>query len=105
MRSRGPRCRPPALTLAQVNPGDYSPIPDGPLIEPCLACGCRVVHYTERYQARGKQEKSRHICRSCYNRARPREQAAVQVLPGAIPLDEVTSVDPGLVGRCSVCGL
>ena len=33
----------PALTLAQVNPGDYSPIPGGPLIEPCPVCGGRVV--------------------------------------------------------------
>jgi hypothetical protein len=98
----------PALTLAQVNPGDYSPIADGPLIEPCPVCGGRVVHYTERYQARqarSPKEKSRHICRGCYNRARAREQAAVQVLPGVIPLDEVKPVDPGLLGRCSVCGL
>jgi len=98
----------PALTLAQVNPGDYSPIADGSLIEPCPVCGGRVVHYTERFQARlarGKQETSRHICRGCYNRARAREQAAVQILPGAIPLDEVKPVDPGLLGRCSVCGL
>jgi hypothetical protein len=98
----------PALTLAQVNPGEYSPITDGPLIEPCPVCGGRVVHYTERYQARqarGPKEKSRHICRGCYNQARAREQAAVQILPGAIPLDEVEPVDAGLFGRCSVCGL
>lgn len=98
----------PALTLAQVNPGDYSPIADGSLIEPCPVCGGRVVHYTERYQARqarGPKEKSRHICRGCYNRARDREQAAVQVLPGAIPLDEVRPITAGLLGPCSVCGL
>ncbi len=66
------------------------------------------MHYTERYQARqarGPKERSRHICRGCYNQARAREQAAVQVLPGAIPLDEVEPVDAGLFGRCSVCGL
>ncbi len=99
---------PAGLTLAQVNPGDYSPIADGPLIEPCPVCGGRVVHYTERFQARqarGPKERSRHICRGCYNRARAREQAAVQILPGAIPLDEVEPVDAGLFGRCSVCGL
>ncbi|WP_440949197.1 hypothetical protein [Methanosphaerula subterraneus] len=98
----------PPLTSAQVDPMDYSLIPGGPLVEPCPVCGGRVVHYVERFQARqarGKQERSRHICRSCYNRARSREQAAVQVLPGAIPLDEVRPVDPGLVGRCLVCGL
>jgi hypothetical protein len=98
----------PPLTFARVNPMDYSLIPGGPLVEPCPVCGGRVVHYVERFQARqarGKQEKSRHICRGCFNRARAREQAAVQVLPGAIPLDEVKPVDPGLVGRCSVCGL
>ncbi|ACL15747.1 hypothetical protein [Methanosphaerula palustris] len=98
----------PPLTLAQVNPGDYSLIPGGPLIEPCPVCGGRVVHYTERYQARkarGPKEKSRNICRGCYNRARACEQAAIQVLPGVIPLDEVESVDAGLFGRCSVCGL
>jgi hypothetical protein len=33
------------------------------------------------------------------------EQAAVQILPGAIPLDDVTPIDAGLFGRCSVCGL
>ena len=107
-QTTSPAANNPPLTLAQVNPGDYSPIPGGPLIEPCPVCGGRVVHYTERYQARqarGVKEKSRHICRSCFNRARSREQAAVQVLPGAIPLDEVTPVDPGLFGRCSVCGL
>jgi hypothetical protein len=98
----------PALTLAQVNPGDYSPIADGSLIEPCPVCGGRVVHYTERYQARqarGPKGTSRHICRSCYNKARDREQAAVQILPGAIPLDEVKPITAGLLGRCSVCGL
>ena len=98
----------PALTLAQVNPGDYSPIAGGPLIEPCPVCGGRVVHYTERFQARqarGPKERSRHICRNCYNKARAREQAAVQILPGAIPLDEVEPIDAGLLGRCSVCGL
>ncbi|WP_440950245.1 hypothetical protein [Methanosphaerula subterraneus] len=91
-----------------MDPGDYSPIADGSLIEPCPVCGGRVVHYVERFQARqarGKQEKSRHICRGCFNRARDREQAAVQVLPGAIPLDEVRPITAGLVGRCSVCGL
>ncbi len=99
---------PAGLTLAQVDLGDYSPIADGPMIEPCPVCGGRVVHYTERFQARqarGKQERSRHICRGCFNRARAREQAAVQILAGAIPLDEVEPVDAGLVGRCSVCGL
>ena len=98
----------PALTLAQVNPTDYSPIAGGPLIEPCPICGGRVVHYTERFQARqarGPKERSRHICRNCYNKARAREQAAVQILPGAIPLDEVEPIDAGLLGRCSVCGL
>jgi len=50
-------------------------------------------------------ETTRHICRGCYNRARAREQAAIQILPGAIPLDEVEPVDVGLVGRCLVCGL
>jgi len=97
-----------ALTLAQVDPGDYSPIAGGPLIEPCPVCGGRVVHYTERFQARqarGPKERSRHICRNCYNKARDREQAAVQVLPGAIPLDEVRPITAGLLGRCSVCGL
>jgi hypothetical protein len=67
-----------------------------------------VVHCVERFQARqarGKQKRSRHICRGCYNRARAREQAADQILPGAIPLDEVEPVDAGLFGRCSVCGL
>jgi hypothetical protein len=107
--STGPQPAPtPALTLAQVNPGDYSPIAGGPLIEPCPVCGGRVVHYVERYQARqarGLKETSRHICRGCYNRARVREQAAVQILPGAIPLDEVEPVDAGLFCRCSVCGL
>lgn len=34
-----------------------------------------------------------------------REPAAVQILPGAIPFDEVELVDAGLVGRCPVCGL
>jgi hypothetical protein len=98
----------PPLTLAQVNPGDYSLIPGGPLVEPCPICGGPLVHYTERYQAqqaRGAKERSRHICRGCYHRARAREQVAVQILPGAIPLNEVEPVDPGLVGRCSVCGL
>jgi hypothetical protein len=98
----------PPLTLAQVNPGDYSRIPGGPLVESCPICGGRVVHYTERYQARqarGVKERSRHICRGCYHRARAREQASVQILPGAIPLNEVEPVDPGLFGRCSVCGL
>lgn len=98
----------PVLPLVQVNPGDYSLIAGGPLIESCPVCGGRVVHYTERYQARqarGPKEKSRHICRSCYNQARAREQAGVQILSGAIPLDEVEPVDPGLFGRCSVCGL
>ena len=74
----------PALTPAQVNPGDYS------LIEPGRICGGRVVHYTERYQVR---------------QARDHEQAAVQILPGAIPLDEIKPIDAGLFGRCSVCGL
>ncbi|ACL17338.1 hypothetical protein [Methanosphaerula palustris] len=37
--------------------------------------------------------------------ARVREQAAVQVLPGAIPIDEVKPIASGLLGRCSVCGL
>ncbi len=99
---------PAGLTLAQVDPGDYSPIADGSLIEPCPVCGGRMVHYVERFQARqarGKQETSRHICRNCYNRARAREQAAVQVLPGTIPLDEVRPITAGLLGRCSVCGL
>ena len=48
------------------------------------------MHYTERYQAR---------------QARAREQVAVQILPGALPLDEVEPVNAGLFGRCSVCGL
>ncbi|WP_440950792.1 hypothetical protein [Methanosphaerula subterraneus] len=73
------------------------------LVKPCPVCGGRVVHYTERFQARGQKERSWHICRGCYNRTR--EQAAVQILPGAIPLDEVRPVDAGLFGRCSVCGL
>jgi hypothetical protein len=37
--------------------------------------------------------------------AQSREQAALQILPGAIPLDEVEPLDAGLFGRCSVCGL
>ena len=96
------------MTLAQVNPGDYSPIPNDPLIEPCPIYGGRVVHYTERYQARqarGAKEKSRHICRSYYHQARDREQVAVLILPDAIPLDEVKPIDAGLFGRCTVCGL
>ncbi|WP_440950790.1 hypothetical protein [Methanosphaerula subterraneus] len=63
-----------------------------------------VACYQAR-QARCLKERGRHIYRGCYNRARAREQAAVQILPGAIPLDEVEPVDAGLFGRCSVCGL
>jgi hypothetical protein len=37
--------------------------------------------------------------------ARAREQAAIQILPGAIPLDEIEPVDASLFGRCSICGL
>jgi hypothetical protein len=37
-----------------------------------------------------------------------RSERYLQILPTPIPggpLDEVTPVDPGLFGRCSVCGL
>lgn len=99
---------PAGFTIAQVSPADYSLIPDGVQFEPCQLCGGRTVHYTERFQARqarGPNATARRICQGCYTRARDREQSAVQVLPGTLPITEVESIAPGSIGRCDVCGL
>jgi hypothetical protein len=98
---------PPALDLAQVRAGDYSPIADGAIVETCPICSGRLVHYQEKFTAMKSRggDHPRRLCRSCYTRAKEREQTAVQVLPGAIPLDEVKPIASGLLGRCTVCGL
>ncbi len=98
---------PPALDLAQVRAGDYSPIADGAIVEACPICSGRLVHYQEKFMAMKSRggDHPRRVCRSCYTQAKKREQTAVQVLPGAIPLDEVKPIASGLLGRCTVCGL
>jgi hypothetical protein len=97
----------PVLTFAQVRASDFSPIIDGALVETCPICCGRLVHYQEKYQAMKSRggDHPRRLCRSCYTRAKEREQTAVQVLPGAIPLAEVKPIASGLLGRCTVCGL
>ncbi|ACL16713.1 hypothetical protein [Methanosphaerula palustris] len=99
--------RPPVLTLAQVRASDYSQIAKGAIVETCPLCSGRLVHYQEKFTAMKNRggDHPRRLCRSCYTQAKEREQAAVQVLPGAIPFDEVRPITAGLLGRCSVCGL
>ncbi len=97
-----------AFTLAGVDPADYAPIPDGVGLEECPLCGGRAVHYVEKYRARRARDPGapgRRICRRCYDAARRREQSAVRVLPGVLPLGELAPVEPGRLGRCDVCGL
>ncbi|ACL17332.1 sigma-70 RNA polymerase sigma factor region 4 domain-containing protein [Methanosphaerula palustris] len=98
---------PPALDLAQVRAGDYSPIADGAIAETCPICSGRLVHYQEKFTAMKSRggDHPRRLCRSCYTQAKEREQTAVQALPGAIPIDEVKPIASGLLGRCTVCGL
>ena len=98
----------PTLELSHVRPGDYKKISD-PLIQPCPVCGGRVCHYTEKtssVKVRGPGTPTRHICRSCYEQARDMEQAAVQILPGAIQLTDLVHVQAhsGTIGMCSACG-
>ncbi|MEN6341106.1 MAG: hypothetical protein ABFC89_00950, partial [Methanospirillum sp.] len=96
-----------AFTLADVAPADYAPLPDGAAAGPCPACGGRRVHYAETARARKARGAAagRRICRRCYDRARRREQAAVRVLPGVLPVGEIAPAEPGRHGRCDVCDL
>jgi len=96
------------LDLSQVRPEDYKKISDGPRVQPCQVCGGRQIHYTEKISsvnARGRGSQTRHICGTCYTLARDREQAAVQIVPGSILLDDLVPVRPDNYGKCSVCGL
>ena len=97
----------PVLTLAQVRASDFSQIADGAIAETCPICSGRLVHYQEKFTAMKSRggDHPRRVCRSCYTQAKEREQTAVQVLPGAIPLAEVQPIASGLLGRCTVCGL
>lgn len=91
-----------------IDPADYAPIVDKVAVEPCQGCGGRLVHYQERYQAvkaRGKGATAIRICRGCYEAAKRREVAAVQVL-NTVPIEELRKVDdPDRFGRCDVCNV
>ncbi len=102
-----PATDPAAVALAEVDPADYAPLPDGARAGPCPVCGGRWVHYAETARARKARgaATARRICRRCFDRARRREQAAVRVLPGVLPVGEIAPVEPGRLGRCSVCDL
>lgn len=92
----------------KINPADFVELPDKILIETCPGCGGRVVHYKERYQvvkARGPKAETVRICRSCYNAAKRREVAAVQVL-NTVSIDELEKVEhPERFGRCDSCNV
>ncbi|MFA4877040.1 MAG: hypothetical protein WC586_06470 [Methanoregula sp.] len=67
----------------------------------CYACGMPGSRYVEKYTA---GRRARRICRSCYDAAVKREQAASAVLPGTIDVSRFVRV-PADVGKCSVCGV
>lgn len=96
-------------TPPTLDPADFAPLPDKVLPGPCSACGGRLVHYKERAQAataRGRKTSPALICRDCYERAKRAAVAAVQPLPGTLPVDEIVKVDnPDRFGRCDVCNL
>jgi len=75
----------------------------------CYACGRPGSRYVEKYtagrRARPKsQQEARRICRSCYDAAVKREQAASAVLPGTVDVSRFARVTAD-VGKCSVCGV
>jgi len=98
--------QPVSRVLGKVNPADFTPLPDKYLIEPCPGCGGRMVHYTERYQTvkARRGETAIHICRDCYQAAKRAAVAAIQPLPGIVPVDEIEHVEhPENFGRCDIC--
>lgn len=92
----------------KIDPADFVELPDKMMIETCPGCGGKVVHYKERYQvvkARGPKAETVRICRSCYNAAKRREVAAVQVL-NTVAIDELEKVErPERFGRCDSCNV
>lgn len=92
----------------KIDPADFVELPDKMMIETCPGCGGKVVHYKERYQvvkARGPKAETVRICRSCYQVAKRREVAAVQVL-NTVSINELEKVDrPERFGRCDSCNV
>ena len=76
----------------------------------CYVCGKKGAWFIEKLtparRARPRDQGGpRRICRSCYNAAKRREVAAVQVL-NTVSIDELEKVEhPERFGRCDSCNM
>ncbi len=95
------------VSLASVNPQDYTRLEGFPDKRHCSVCGRKPTQYQERTTSVRTEDplgSSRRLCASCYSRAVSRASAAIIPLPGIIDTGQMVQRSVS-IGICHLCGI